>query len=52
MKIGEPDPGVGEPIQIGRVDLTTEGADIGKPQIVCHDDQEEYICGHTVLDGT
>ena len=40
MEIGEPDPGVGQPVQIGGVDLAAERADIGEPEIVCHDHQE------------
>ena len=40
MKIGEPDPRVGEPVQIGRIDLAAEGTDIGKSEIVRHDHQE------------
>jgi hypothetical protein len=40
MKIGESDARVGEPVQVGRFDLPTEGSDIGKPKIVCHDHQE------------
>lgn len=40
MKIGEPDPGVRQPVQVGRFDLTAERADIGKPEIVRDDHQK------------
>jgi hypothetical protein len=44
MEVGQPDSGVGQPVQIGRVDLTAEGADIGEPEVVCHDHEEIGLC--------
>ena len=40
MKIGESDARVSEQIQVGGIDLATEGADVGKPEIVRHYHQE------------
>src|ERR1700741_277665 len=40
MEIGKPDPPVGQPIQVGRIDLAAERADIGKPEVVRHDHQK------------
>src|SRR6201993_2953320 len=40
MEIGEPDPGVRQPIQVGRIDLAAERADIRKPEVVRHDHQK------------
>lgn len=44
MEIGEPDPGVGQPIQVGGVDLSAERADVGEPEIVCHYHQKVGPC--------
>ncbi len=44
MEIGQPDARVGQAVQVGGVDLTTEGTDIGEPQIVGHDDQKVGAC--------
>ena len=40
MEIGESDPRVGEPIEIGCIDFAAERADIGKPEVVRHDHEE------------
>ena len=40
MEIGEPDPRVGQPIEIGRLDFAAERAEIGKPEVVRHDHEE------------
>ena len=40
MEVGEPDPGVGQPIEVGRFDLAAERADVGKPEVVCDDHEE------------
>lgn len=42
MEIGEPDPGVGQPIEIGCIDLAAECADIGIPEVVCNDHEEVW----------
>src|SRR6201997_1689295 len=42
MEIGEPDPGVRQPIQVGRLDLAAERADIRKPEVVRHDHQKVW----------
>jgi hypothetical protein len=42
MEIGEPDPGVGQPIEIGRINLAAECADIGIPEVVCNDHEEVW----------
>jgi enoyl-CoA hydratase len=44
MKIGEPDPGVGQPVEVGGVDLSAERANVGEPEIVCHYHQEIGPC--------
>ncbi len=44
MEIGQPDPGVGQPVQIGGLDLAAEGADVGEPEVVRHDYQEVRPC--------
>ena len=44
MEVGEPDPRVGQSVQVRGADLATEGADIGEPEVVCHDQQEVGPC--------
>ena len=44
MEIGQPDARVGQAVQVGSVDLTTEGADVREPEIVGHDDQKVGAC--------
>src|ERR1700733_1223784 len=44
VEIGQPDPRVGQPVQIGGVDLAAEGADIGEPEVICDDHQEVRPC--------
>ena len=40
MKIGEAATPVRQSVQIRRIDLAAERADIGKPEVVCHYHQE------------
>src|SRR5271163_1957072 len=44
MEIGEPDPRVGQSVQVRGADLPTEGADIGEPEVVRHYHQEVGPC--------
>lgn len=40
MEIGEPDPGVGQAVEVGRLDLPAECAEVGEAEVVCNDHQE------------
>jgi hypothetical protein len=49
MEIGEPQPGIGQPVEIGRMDFTAERSDIGKSQIVGDDHQKIGPFRHSVV---
>lgn len=40
MKIGEPQPRIRQPVQVGRLDLAAESADVGEAEIIRHDHQK------------